>query len=147
MIRLLVLLMMLPVMAHGAERQHYRVHYHARLVPDQGVAEAHIAVRQSSKLLVLLDFNAPEQTYSQFHGDGDIRREGDRLIWQVPAGGGTLHYRARVDHQRGGAYDARLTPTWAVARLDDLFPAARIRSESGSYSRATLSLEGPEGWR
>lgn len=145
MIRLLALLL-LPAALNAEESYPYQLHYHARFIPGDGEAEVSIEVQQSDPLLLLLDFNAPEPQFTRFRGDGTIRREGRRLLWEVPPDGGTLQFRAKVDHQRGGAYDARLTPTWAVLRLDDLFPAARVRSEKGAFSQATLSLDGPEGW-
>ena len=40
-----------------------------------------------------------------------------------------------------------MTPDWAIARLDDLFPRARTRSESGAQSRSSVVLAGPAGWR
>ena len=52
-----------------------------------------------------------------------------------------------IDHRRNGAYDARMTPDWAIVRLDDLFPRARVRSESGAASRSSVALSGPPGWR
>ncbi len=140
-------LSLLPMAGSAAEADlPYQVSYHARFLPEDGLVEAAITVDQPRQRLVLLDFRAPEERFRDFAADGDIRREGPRLLWQVPAGGGRLSYRVTVDHRRDGGYDARLTDTWAIVRLGDLFPAARVRSRRGAYSDATLSLAGPEDW-
>ncbi len=124
----------------------YALDYRARFLPDQGVAVATIQVRQKQLILTLLDLKAPEDRYRDFSGDGGVERDGDRVIWQVPAAGGELRYRVTVDHKRGGAWDSRLTPSWAVARLDELFPPVRSRAQAGAHADTTLHLDGPEGW-
>lgn len=124
----------------------YDLHYHARFLPEAGYVEATITVGQAAARLRLLDFNAPASRYSEFQGDGEIRRNGRRLLWRVPDLGGEIRYRVPVDSRRSGAYDARMTPEWAVVRLDNLFPAARSRARRGAQSRASLSLAGPSGW-
>ena len=145
-VRLFVLLC-LPAVAQAAESSRpYDVGYHARFLPDQGYVEGRLEVSQPLARLIQLDFNAPEPRYSHFTGDGEITRNGERLIWEVPREGGELRYRVLVDHQRSGAYDARLTRDWAIARLDDLLPPARVRSRVGSHSEARLYLEGPQDW-
>ena len=143
----LIFVLCLPVTALAADSvRPYDVEYRARFRPEEGYAEAHLGVMQSVARLIELDFNAPEPRYSRFDGDGEIVRDGRRLIWRVPREGGRLRYRVQVDHERSGADDARLTDDWAILRLDDLFPPARVRSRVRSYSRARLHLDGPDGW-
>ncbi len=148
LVRLLVVLCLCPsvVAAAAVPIHHYGVDYHARFVPEHGEAEVRLVVSQPAPELVKLDFNAPAARYSAFEGDGEITRHGDRVVWMVPGAGGELRYRTRVDHARPGGPDARMTRTWAVARLDDLFPPARARAEASAYARAHLYLEGPPGW-
>ncbi|MDZ7668550.1 MAG: hypothetical protein U5Q16_03710 [Gammaproteobacteria bacterium] len=137
----------LPGLLLAAETaRDYDLAYQATFQPDTGCAQARITVRQESSRLRLLDFNAPSSRYSEFSGDGEITRQGRRVLWQVPAEGGEIRYRVRVKSQRSGDPDARMTADWAVARLDDLFPPARSRSRRGTSSRASLTLAGPEGW-
>lgn len=126
--------------------QTYDVHYRAKFEPEQNRVKATIEVRQSQHALRELDFFAPEWRFSDFRGDGGIERSGDRVSWKPPVDGGTLTYDVEIDHKRGQRFDARLEPSWAVLRLDDVFPPARVRSAAGAESRATLSLEGPPGW-
>jgi hypothetical protein len=147
---LMLLVALLPLLAAPAQADRsrpYDVRFTAQFVPEQGHAEASIEVVQTDGRLTLLDFNAPPSRYGEFEGDGAVSREGTRLIWEVPAGGGRLDYRVVVDRKRrGGAHDARMTDSWAVVRLDHLFPAARAVGSPGTYSRSVLHLRGPEAW-
>ena len=143
----LVVLLILPACLVAAEPDRpYEVAYHAHFLPEEGHVEASVTVEQPLQRLVELDFNAPESRYSRFEGDGEVTREGRRLIWRVPREGGELRYRVEVDQVRSGAFDARLTDQWAVARLDNLFPPARVRSRVRASSNARLYLTGPKGW-
>lgn len=136
----------LAAAAAGASSE-YQLKYHARFLPEDNAVAASITVRQRGARLTLVDLNAPAARFSDFEGDGDIDRDGDRLVWEVPSRGGELRYRAVVDHKRSGAWDARMTEEWAVLRLDDLFPPARTRSRRSARADTTLAMEGPEGWR
>jgi len=138
-------LLCLCTLAHGAET--FDIHYHANFLPDAGYAEASMTVSQDGGELEWLDFTAPVGRNFDFTGDGSIERNGDRVRWTVPSKGGKLAYRVRVDRQRGGRYDARMTGDWAIMRLDHLFPSARISTREREVSRPTLSLEGPKGWK
>lgn len=106
-----------------------------------------IQVSQSTHVLSSLDFNAPGNRFTGFSGDGEISRKGDRVLWQVPAGGGSLRFSTSVDHLRGNVHDARMTEQWSVFRLDDLFPAARARGLTDTRAETSLTLSGPPGWR
>jgi hypothetical protein len=103
-------------------------------------------VEQPAAYLLRLDFLAPAEHAFEFAGDGKITRTGDRVLWQVPAQGGRLNYKVRVDRQRGDHYDARMTESFVMTRLDDLFPPARSVTEDYHDARPTLSLAGPDGW-
>jgi len=132
-----------PALAAGE----YGLHYQAELQPASGDARVRITVEQSRALLLSLDFNAPASRYRVDGADGDWQRRGDRVLWEPPPGGGSLRLRTPVDHQRDdGEYDARMTDRWALLRLDDLFPAARVRTLAGAESVARLSLSAPDGW-
>lgn len=124
----------------------YDLRYHGRFEPEQGFVAAAIHVSQTRPGLTLLDLDAPASRYQDFRGEGEIRREGDRVIWKVPRGGGSLYYRFEVDHRRGDAWDAKMTDDWTVLRLDDLFPPARSRAIVGAHARTRLTLAGPDGW-
>ena len=133
--------------AHAAQKREYEVSFSAEFLPDRGVAATTIRVDQSSHVLRRLVFIAAEPQFSRFEGDGEISRDGREVSWEVPAQGGSISYEVEVDHLRGRAFDARMTENWAILRLDDLFPPARVRSLSNSVSISSLELYGPPGWR
>lgn len=126
--------------------QKYELRYSGEFVPEEKRIEAQIDVRQPSHLLRKLDFGARESRFSEFSGDGLIERKDGRIVWTVPPQGGRLQYFVKVDHQRGSRYDARIEADWALLRLDDVFPAARVVALKGTESVATLGLSGPPGW-
>jgi len=125
----------------------YTVAYRATLRPDTGMAEVEIEVAQERDVLRTLDLNAPASIYTGFEGNGPVEISDGRVLWSVPASGGVLRFQATVDHLRGNVHDARMTDTWAVFRLGDIFPAARTVALKNSDADATLNLEGPQGWR
>jgi hypothetical protein len=107
-----------------------------------------IEVTQDQLVLEEVRLRAPEARYKQFTGDGEIRRVGDRVVWQPPPEGGRLNYVVSVDHQRNGkGYDAIVRSDFALLRADDLFPPASIRQMDGSESASRLVAELPAGWR
>lgn len=144
---LLCLLCCNPAWAEVAAGKIYGVTFSAVFHPERGVVAARIRVDQSTHLLRLLDLDAAEPEFTAFVADGSIRRVDQRVLWEVPATGGTLSYEVRVDHERGEFLDAHMTKDWAILRLDDVFPAARVRSRRGATSNSRLELHGPPGWR
>lgn len=124
----------------------YRVHYSLILEPEAGGASATLALKQDRHLLREARFGLSGSRWTDFEGDGSIERRGDTLVWQPPADGGALRWRVELDHRRGDAYDALLTPRWALFRGEDVFPAAATRTLTGAESEATFSVEAPSGW-
>ena len=125
----------------------YQLLFEAKISAGQLLADASIGLTQPDSLLHELRFRAPAQQYSQFSGDGDIRREDDVLIWLPPPSGGKLQYRVSISHKRdGGGFDALITDEWAIFRGDDVFPAAHIRRAVGSVGRSELIVRAPESW-
>ena len=125
----------------------YEVTFSGLFLPVRGVVAATITVTQPGPVLRQLEFTAPEPEFGEFSGDGKIQRQGRLVTWKVPVKGGSLHYEVRVNHERGGMLDARMTSDWAILRLDDLFPPAKVRSLVNSGSVSRLELSGPKGWR
>ena len=131
----------------AAAAEHYDVDDHVSFLPRDGTAAVTIAVEPHGASVSRLGLRMDPRRYSQVHGDGKVEIKGDRVTWEPPAAGGSLHYRYKVDHQRkGGGYDARMTPSWAIVRGDDLVPSVSVRSTKGSDSRARLRFTLPEGW-
>jgi predicted metalloprotease with PDZ domain len=130
-----------------AAAEHYDVDYHVAFLPRDGAAAVTIAVEPHGGRVSRLVLRMDPQRYSQVRGDGKVEIRADRVTWEPPEDGGALHYRYKIDHERkGGGYDARITPSWAIVRGDDLVPSVAVRSTSGADSRARLSFTLPEGW-
>ncbi len=125
----------------------YEVVYGATLDPAGRRAEVRIAVRQSRQLLRHIRFLAPRDRYLDVHGQGDVSTSADRIEWTPPADGGVLHFQYAIDHVRdNGGHDARITESWALLKLDRLFPQAKVRVVKGARSKALLRLAAPTGW-
>ena len=132
--------------ANAREAPSYDLRFEAHLLPETASAEVRIIVTQPRSILKHLDFNAPANRFTNAAGPG-VSAADDRIRWRVPAAGGELRYLATVDSLRGSVHDARLTESWGVLRLDDLFPPAKARAVVGTVAEATLRLSGPRDWR
>lgn len=125
----------------------YGLTFELRLAPDQPHAAASIQLIQADALLREVRLNAPRPRYGEFRGDGVVTREGDTVTWLPPANGGRIEYSVIIDHQReNGGYDALVSESLAVFRVDDVFPAAWTRLLAGARSRSKLRLVLPSGW-
>lgn len=121
----------------------YAAAFEATFRPGQPRVDASISIAQSSPVLRELSLSS-SGTLSDMRADGELTLVDGRWRWRVPEAGGTLRYRVHVDHKRGDAFDARVADDWAVLRLGDVFPPARVRSLKGAHSRSTLSLSAIE---
>lgn len=124
----------------------YALHYTLELRPGEDQAEAALTLKQDRHLLREARFTLSGSRWTDFEGDGGIERRGNALVWTPPVSGGELRWRVQLDHLRGDGYDALLTPTWALFRGEDAFPAAATRTLKGARSDATLSIRTPAGW-
>lgn len=146
---LLALLLAGAASAAGNESasRHYDLDYSARFDPDAGQALVTMAVRNDDGRVSRFDFAMPADRYHDIEGDGEIERDGDRLLWSLPRAGGELRWRYDIDRRRrDGGYDARITADWVIARGDQLFPGARVRLTPDTDSCTRLRLQLPEGW-
>ena len=129
------------------ESDQYQLLFAVDLTRTDGFATARISVAQTTNLLREVRFRASAGLYTDFSGDGTIRREGDVIIWNPPSRGGSIEYLVLIDHQRaGGGFDALLTDDWAVFRGDDVFPPAAIRQRSGVRASSEFSARLPDHW-
>jgi hypothetical protein len=129
-----------------AER-HYGLDYRANFLPEEGMVQMSVQVRQASDLVRSVAFSFDPERYSDFAADGELEVARDRVQWQPPARGGALRYSLRLDHRRGqGGFDSRMAKKWAVFRGDDLLPPASVRTLKGASSQARIRMSGPDGW-
>lgn len=124
----------------------YETAFKATFSKDSPVVEVEITLNQTRRVVRELDFNVATGTYQLLSADGSAELSAGRLVWQPPAAGGTLRYSYDIAPRPGKRKDARHTSTLAIARLGDLFPAARARTLKGATNSATLSLVGPAAW-
>lgn len=147
MIRLLAAVLLLAAACVQAAPT-YRADYVVRFLPAEKQAEVRLTLTPGTGRVSRLDLFMPESRYPQVSGDGKVQRQGERVLWQPPAGqAATLTWRHKINHRRrSGGYDARITDDWALLRGDKLFPAARVRATRDAVSRTSLRFELPEGW-
>ena len=124
----------------------YEVRYDVALRAGDDRADVKVTLGEGAHNVAWLRFNTKPGRHLEFAGDGEVTTDGNYVTWTPPDDGGALTYVVRIDHKRGSAYDARVTPDWAILRGDDLVPPVRIRKEEFAESDATLRVAVPEGW-
>lgn len=125
----------------------YQVVYGATLDPKTGQAQASLTIKQPRRLVRSIELLMPSDRYLNIRPLSRIEIDGDRVTWRPLKKGSTLHFDFVIDQRReNGAQDARITDTWALLKLDNLFPRAKARVVKGATSEATLKLAAPKGW-
>lgn len=124
--------------------------YHVQLLPQTGLALVSLTLADGA-VVRSLDFDLGTLgNYSEFKGEGQwqLKDNGRRGLWQPAAGKSSLTYKVQLDHRlKGGMYDSRITPNWALFRGDDLVPPARLDQQDGTELVARLTFELPSGWK
>lgn len=139
----LVLLLAAPVAAAAT----FRVDYTVRFQPAEGNAQVAMVLANGEGRASRFDLAMPSDRYDGIAGDGEVVREGDRVLWTPPRAGGELRWQYRIDkRRRSGGHDARITDDWTIVRGDHLFPSARVRMTRGARSATTVRFVLPEGW-
>jgi len=125
----------------------YPLTYRVSFELASGLALIEMGLGNHQGRVLAFDLAMPEQVYSGITGDGQIKRKGDRVEWTPPASGGNLRFKHVVNHKRSnGGYDALMTQSWLIARGDDLFPEAHVRTLGKARSRTELEITVPNGW-
>ena len=122
--------------------------YHVKLLPQSDQAQVRVSLSQGSAVRSL-DFDlGRDGDYSDFQADGQWKVSGHRGLWQPSADKASLTYRVRLSHARKpGVYDARMTPSWALFRGEDLVPTAHLDQQDGVELVSRLVFELPTGWQ
>ncbi|PIB46072.1 hypothetical protein AOA59_01585 [Pseudomonas sp. 2822-15] len=122
--------------------------YHVKLLPQSDQAEVRVSLSQGSAVRSLNFDLGRDGDYSDFKADGQWQVTGSRGLWQPSADKASLTYRVRLTHARKpGVYEARMTPSWALFRGEDLVPAARLDQQDGIELVSRLMFELPAGWQ
>ena len=80
-----------------------------------------MAVQQTRGQLRELSFEINDARTSDFKADGSLLVGKNTVRWMPGKTGGSLHWRTRINHQRGSAgYDAWLDRNWGVFRAEDI---------------------------
>jgi len=125
----------------------YKVIYRATLDPKSALARSSITIDQPRRLVRGIELFMPPDRYLNIRPASQIEVKGDHVIWRPQRKGSTLRYDFVIDRTRdNGLADARITATWALLKLDNLFPRASARVVKGATSDATMTLAAPEGW-
>ena len=125
--------------------------YHVRLLPQSDQAEVRLTLARGSAVRSL-DFDLGDGShYSDFKADGQWQLtpgKSVRGVWQPATDKASLTYRVRLTHARKpGIYEARMTPSWALFRGEDLVPPARLDQQDGVELVSRLVFELPAGWK
>ncbi len=125
----------------------YRINYVLTPQPLAGGTRVDLTLTQPRRLLRSFDMRQDRIESSSIAGDGDVRIDGGRIVWEPPPDGGTLSWFAPIDHLRSdGEYDGHINADWAVFRAEDAMPAARTRTLKGAVSETFLAFDLPAGW-
>ena len=122
--------------------------YHVKLLPQSDQAEVRVNLSQGSAVRSLNFDLGHDGDYSDFKADGQWSITEHRGLWQPSANKASLTYRVRLTHARKpGIYEARMTPSWALFRGEDLVPPARLDQQDGVELVSRLVFELPAGWK
>lgn len=125
----------------------YQMVYSATLDPKSGQAHVSVTLKQHRQLLRSIEFIMPKERYLNIRPTSRIEINGDRVAWKPLREGDALHFDFVIDHQRSnGKMDAQITDTWALLKLDYLFPSSKSRFVKGATSNTSLILDGPKRW-
>lgn len=122
--------------------------YHVKLLPQSDQAEVRVSLSQGAAVRSLNFDLGRDGDYSDFKADGQWKVTGNRGLWQPSASKSSLTYRVRLTHSRkAGIYEARMTPSWALFRGEDLVPPAHLDQQDGIELVSRLVFELPAGWK
>ncbi|MBP1128354.1 MULTISPECIES: hypothetical protein [Pseudomonas] len=122
--------------------------YHVKLLPQSDQAEVRVSLSHGAAVRSLNFELGQAGDYSDFKADGQWKVTGSRGLWQPDADKASLTYRVRLSHARKpGTYEARMTPSWALFRGEDLVPTAHLDQQDGVELVSRLVFELPPGWK
>ena len=129
------------------ERSNFRVLYTAWIKAGHPVATVRIRLASHPEWVSWMRFRVDPTRYRDFKASGQLKTEGDQIVWTPPREDAWLQYRVNLESQRDvGRYDGRVTESFALFRADDLVPPVHISLHDKTQSQAKLKLELPEGW-
>ena len=125
----------------------YQMVFSASLDPKSGQAHASVTLKQHRQLVRSIEFVMPKDRYLNIQSTSPVEINGERVMWRPFKTGDTLHFDFVIDHQRSNRkLDAQITDTWAILKLDHLFPTVTSRVVKGATSETSLILNAPKPW-
>ncbi len=104
----------------------YQIVYGATLDPKTGLANVSVTIKQPRRLVRSLEFVMPSKRYLNIRAESGIEVDGDRITWHPKKKGGVLKFDFVIANKRpNGGEDSRIEDTWALLKLDKLFPPAQ----------------------
>lgn len=124
-----------------------KLEYEVKFLPDKKSAEVRINIDRAN-WLKRARFNLTKHSLKNIEGSGEIKRDGDTLIWRPNTKGSAfLSYRIPIVHQRSsGEYDAYITDNWALLRGEDLVPPVSVRRLKNARTEIYVSFDLPKKW-
>lgn len=123
--------------------------YHVRFLPESDQAEVTLTLEEGEVVRSLTFDLGDKGYYSDFTSTGSWQSSSPQSgVWKPNKGEATLSYKVRISHPRkSGNFDARMTPTWALLRGDDLVPSAHLDQVDKVELVSRLQFELPKGWK
>lgn len=110
------------------------------------IAEVSLQLEQTGDALGEITFLGLDERFTEFEGKGLVR-DGEEAVWEVPPEGGRISWHVRLEKERDKrAYDARVTPSWAVFRGNDIVPLTRYRKKSSARLNGKVRFALPGAW-
>jgi hypothetical protein len=138
----------LTPLANAAKAPHrYQATFKLKLDVSRKIGIGEISLGAGSAKVVSLTLQMPQSRYSMVHADGDLRPNGDVMVWRPPAAGGRLRYRVQINEPtNSGSFRAVINSNYAIFRGDDVFPAAKVRTKGKAESISELIILKPKSW-
>ncbi|MFT7653869.1 MAG: hypothetical protein ACI9ON_001609 [Limisphaerales bacterium] len=124
----------------------YQTTFTATFSSSKPFAEVAIHLTQDSAVALEFDFDAPSGSYKLLSADGNVVETDQRIRWNPPATGGVFRYSFAINEHAKDRQDSKHTNTWAILRLGDLFPRAKVRTLKGASNTTKVELRGPHTW-
>ncbi len=86
-----------------------------------------VTIKQPRRLVRSIEFVMPSERYLNIRAhESRIEVDGDRITWHPQKKGGVLKFDFVIGNKRSnGGEDSRIEDTWALLKLDKLFPPAQ----------------------
>lgn len=136
-----------PIGSAALKDNEYKLHYVFTIVPEKKAIDVEIHI-EGAELIRSISFKRHRGRHSDFQSESPLKTYKSTIRWEPDGDKAVLKYRSRVTRKRGEhSYQARITKSWALFRGDKIVPTAKVRTEPGAFSKASLEVRLPKSWR